>query len=105
MPLPAFALPVAAVAALGGLYFYKKNADAEKAAAAAKAKAAAPAVFPPELVTDLTNLLNAPPDQDPVALERVAVKLEALGFKEQATSLRLKAAKLRAATPFTPGVM
>jgi hypothetical protein len=103
-----FVLPVAVVAALGGLYLYTRGPSAAEKAAAAKAAAAkaAPAPFPPELMTELTALLNAPDDQDPAALEAVAVKLEALGFKEQALSLRLKASKLRAAqsTPFVPGV-
>jgi hypothetical protein len=99
MPLPAFALPVAAVAALGGLYLYTRKPAPKIAATAA-------ITFPPELRADYDRLLNAPDDQDPSALENVATRLDALGFKQEATSLRLKAAKLRAAqsTPVGPGV-
>lgn len=105
-----FVIPVALAAGLGALYFATRGPSASEKAAAAKAaaaKAAAPAPFPPELMTELTALLNAPEDQDPGALEAVATKLEALGFKEQALSLRLKASKLRAgqSTPFVPGVL
>ena len=103
-------IPIAAgIAGLGALYLVTRPSYAAAKAAAAKAKAKAASgatVFPPELQGELNRLLNPPADQDPAALETVATRLEALGFKEQATALRLKAAQLRAAqgasTPTAP---
>jgi hypothetical protein len=107
-----FIIPAAVVLGLVGLYAATRGPSAAATAAAtAKAKAAAatsgPAIFPADVQPDLDRLLNAPPDQDPAALETVASRLEALGFKTQATALRLKAAQLRAdqgtsATPAPP---
>jgi hypothetical protein len=97
-------IPIAVAAGLGVLYLVTRpSASSAQATAAAKAKAASasaaagPSTFPPELQGELDRLLNPPADQDPAALDTVATRLEGLGFKEQATALRLKAAQLRAA--------
>jgi hypothetical protein len=101
----ALLIPIAVAAGLGVLFLATRPSASQKAAAD-KAKAAAsssgPTTFPPELQGELNRLLNPPADQDPAALETVATRLETLGFKEQATALRLKAAQLRAAQGAAP---
>lgn len=97
-----FVIPAAIVLGLVGLYAATRGSSISATSAKATKAASGPAVFPAELQPELDRLLNAPPDQDPAALETVATRLEALGFKTQGTALRLKAAQLRAAQGAAP---